>query len=435
MPPTNTFVQGMVGTGDRVTNIHPESWNPNPHKVLAWRKFPMMTFLDSMAKNAGGGKINSRIHNWWQEGYNAYYGTVTDVYTNASLATAYTSGGTAGQVLYFKIAATDAAQIRTGDNIVISNSTDNNLRVVSVTNVNIDSDSNSYFAGKLLMADTSNILAYSTLKWGLMGDAQAEGSELPTAISHDPQQYTNITQIFMESVEHSGSELEESERISGTKYARDKKNAMERFKMKQEWAYLFGYYNNTTTGANGKQKRHMRGAYWALKENESSNVIYAPTASGYTGTWLNYGLDMLKNVANDAATYSESDRKLVFAGNAAWKAINDAVEDRGWYKLETKQTEFGIRIRTLVGLTQDWDIIQSPTMSTRGFNNSIFVTEPNFLRKKVFRPLKYVKGRQADDDGYVFVDGKKEGWLEEATLEYVNMQAWRWIDGVGVDHT
>ena len=434
MPPTNTFVQGMIGTGDRVANIHPESWNPNVHRILPYERFPMMTILDNMAKNAGGGKIDSRKHHWWQEAYNAYYGDVTDVYTNASLATAYSSGGVAGDVLYFKVTAQHAAQMRTGDNVVISNTTDNNLRIVAVTAVNSDSDTNSYFAGELLFADTSNILAYATLKWALMGDAQAEGSELPAAVSFDPQEYTNQTQIFMEAIEHSGSEMEESERISGTKVARDKKNAMIRFKMKQEFAYLFGYYA-TKTGSNGKPKRHMRGAYWALSENESSNIIYAPSASGYTGSWLNYGLNFIKDVANDAATYAESPTKLVFAGNAAWKAINDAVEDRGYFRLETRQTEFGIKIATLVGLTQDWNIVLSPTMSTRGFNNSLFVTEPNFLRKKVFRPLKYVKPRSGDEDGYVFVDGKKEGWLEESTLEYVNMQAWRWIDGVGVDHS
>ena len=127
MPPTNTFVQGMIGTGDRVSNIHPESWNPNPHKILPYNRFPMMTVLDNLAQNAGGGKIDSRKHHWWQEAYNAYYGTVVDVYTNASLVTAYSSGGVAGDVLFFKVTAADAAQMRTGDNVVISNTTDNYL--------------------------------------------------------------------------------------------------------------------------------------------------------------------------------------------------------------------------------------------------------------------------------------------------------------------
>ena len=432
MPPVNTFTQGAVGTGDRVSDIHAESWNPAVHKALPYHKFPMMTIMDAMAK--GSGTISSRKHHWWEEAWEPYHGAILDVYTNASLATAYVSGGVEGTALYIAVTAAHAAQVREGDDILITNTTNNTLRVVRTIGVQITNDTTSYIAVTLAETDTGNILAQTDLSWGTMADAQAEGSELPTAISHDPQGYENVTQIMMESIEHTGSELSESQRISGSKREKSKRDAMSRFKMKEEWANLFGIYK-IGTGSNSKRKSHMRGAYQAISTNDPTNIIDWRTASGYSGTFLNSGLNWIKEVAKDASVYSEATAKTCFAGHTAWAAISDAVEDRGYFKLETRQTAFGIKIKTLVGLTQDWNIILCPTMSLRGFGSSMFVTEMDLIRKKVFRPLKFVKANDRNDDGYTFVDAKKEGFYQETTQEIVNTRTMRWLDGIGEDHS
>lgn len=431
MPPTNTFVQGSVGTTDRIANIQPESWSPTIDRQLPYEQFPLMTMLNSMSDSE---RIESRKHHWPEEAFNDYIGAVTDVYTNASLATAYTSGGVIGTVLYFKVTEAMASQIRQGDNILISNATNNTLRWAQVTAVSINGASNSYFAGKLLADDTSNILAQTDLVWGLMGDAQPENSELPTAISCDPQYYDNQTQIFMESVEHSGSVLAEKTRVTESKKKHDKMMAMERFLMKQEWSFLFSKMG-TSTGPNGKELRRMKGIYPMLQEYESGNIVDWRTASGYTGSWVNSGLNWLRTIASASATFARATRKTVFAGIDAWEAVNMAVEDRGYFELKTGQNEFGIEIKRLRGLVQDWDIILSPTMSRRGFSNSMFVCEPQLLRKKKFRPLTFVKANQNSASGHDWVDGEKEGWYEESTLEAVNLRTMYWLDGIGLAHS
>ena len=430
MPPTNTFVQGSVGTTDRIANIQPESWSPTIDRQLPFSKFPLMTMLNSMSDSE---KIESRKHHWPEEAFNEYVGAVTDVYTNSSLITAYSSGGVVGTVLYFKVTAAMAAQVRTGDNILITNATNNTLRHASVVSTAINGDTNSYLAGKLLEADTGNILAQADLSWGLMGDANAEGSELPTAVSSDPQYYENQTEIFMEAIEHTGSVLAEKTRVTESKKSRDRKMAMERFLMKQEWSFLFSVLH-TTTGPNGKEKRHMKGIRAMLDQYEAANVIDWRTSASYSGSWINSGLNWLRDVSTDASRYARASRKTCFAGIDAWSAINNSVEDRGYFKLETRQNEFGITIKRLVGLVQDWDIVLSPTMSTRNFSNSMFVCEPELLRKKKFRPLTMVKANQAKASGYDWVDGEKEGWFEECTLEAVNLRAMYWLDGIGQAH-
>lgn len=432
MPLTNTFVQGAVGTTDRVANIHPESWNTTPFVQLAYEQFPMMTLLDEMARNEK--PIKSRIHHWWNEAYNPYFGAVLDVYTNASLASAYSSGGVVGSVLFFAVTAQHAAQIRENDTIVINNTTNNTILLAEVVSVNVGSDSTSYFAGKLLTADTGSDLALTTLQWGLASDAQSEGSELPTSVTFDPTEYSNITSILMEAVEHTGSEVEEMERIDGTKVARDVKAAMERFKVKSEWACLFSKYQ-VGTGANGKRKSRMQGAYWALQDKAPANIVDWRSASGYSGTWLSSGLNWFKRIVLAASARAISGPLIGFCGAEAWQAFNDAVEDRGYFNLSTRQNSFGIQIKTLHGLVKDVHLTLSPSMSERGFSNSMFLTQKGLIRKKVFRKLRFIKPRERDEDGYIFVDGKKQGWMEEFTLEYHNIDSQYWLDGIGFDHS
>ena len=428
---TNTFMQGPVGTTDRVANIHPESWNTTPFKQLAYEQFPMMTLLDEMAK--GESPIKSRIHHWWNEAFNPYFGAVLDVYTNASLVSAYSSGGVVGSVLFFAVTAQHAAQIRENDTVLINNTTNNTLLLAEVTSVNIGSDTTSYFAGKLITADTGSDLALTTLSWGLASDAQEEGSELPSSVTFDPTEYSNITSIIMEAVEHTGSEVQEMERIDGTKVARDVKAAVERFKRKQEWACLFSKYQ-VATGPKNKRKSRLQGAYWAIKEKAPNNIIDWRGASGYSGTWLSSGLNWFKRTVMQAARYAGPGPLIGFCGAEAWQAINDSVEDRGYFKLETRQNDFGIQIKTLVGLVKDVHLTMSPSMSERGLSNSLYLTQKGLIRKKVFRPLRFIKPRERDEDGYIFVDGKKQGWMEEFTLEYHNIDSQYWLDGIGFDH-
>lgn len=433
MPPVNTYLQGAVGTGDRVANIHDESWSPTVTTALPYNQFPMTTIMDAMAK--GSGTIDSRYHHWFEEAYTPYYGTVLDVYTDV-LSTAYSSGGVDGTPVYVTVTSQEAAQIREGDDILITTDASNATRVIRVNTVVVSGDdTTSYFAGVLGETDTGNILARSDLHWALMSDAQAEMSELPTATSHDPQEYSNVTQIMMESVEITGSEEKERQRIAGNKWSHDKKNAYVKMKMKEEWANIFGVYK-VGTGTNGKRKSHMRGARSAISTNDSANIIDWRTASGYSGAWINSGLNWLDEVLNDASVYTNKMTRTAFVGNLAWFGINQAVRNSGTYNIEVKENSYGIKVRTLYGLTSDLAIILSPTMSTRGWANSMFVTDMDLIRKKVFRPLTYVKQGQRDSQGgFVFVDGRKEGWYQEVTQEIVNTRCMRWLDGVGLAHS
>lgn len=430
MPPVNTFKQGAVGTTDRGANFHPESWSPTTHKALPYNRFPMTAIMDAMAK--GTGTIKSRFHHWSEEAYVPYYGTVLDVYTNI-LSSAYTSGGVEGTVLYLSMTAAEAAQIRENHDILITNATNNSTRLIRVNNVVVNGDTGSYVAGILAEADTGNVLAQSDLKWALMADAQAENSELPTATSHEGQWYDNVTQIMMESVEITNSEMAEENRVNEDKWTHDQKAAYVKLKTAEEWANLFGIYK-VGSGSNGKRKSHMRGARQAIKENDPTNIMDWRTSSNYSGAWVNSGLNWLEEQLNEASVFTDKITRTGFIGNNAWFAINQAVRNNGTYQIEVKENGYGIQIMTLYGLTTNLKLIMSPTMSTRGWSNSLFVTDMDLIRKKVFRPLMYVKDLNKSVGGHSWVDGKKEGWVQETTQEIVNTRCMRWFDGIGLAH-
>lgn len=432
MPPVNTYMQGPVGTGDRVANIQPESWSPTVTLAIAYNQFPMTAIMDKMAM--GSGTIDSRYHHWFEEAEAHYYGDVLDVYTNAGLTSAYSSGAVEGTALYVTVTAQEAAQIREGDDILITNDANNSVRVIRVNTVVVAGDTTSYFGGTAAETDTSNVLAQTDLHWAIMSDAQAEGSELPVATSHDPQEYSNVTQITMEAIEITASEEKEKSRINMNKWTHDKARAYTKLKKKEEWANLFGVYK-VGTGNNGKRKSHMRGARTAIATNDSGNILDWRTSSGYSGAFVTSGMNWLEEEINNASVYSSKPTRTMFTGNGAWFGINQAVKNNSNYDIEYKETGYGIRIMTLYGLTQVINFIMSPTLSTRGWNNSMFLCDMEDIRKKVFRPLKYVKDINAElRGGYNWVDGRKEGWVQETTQEIVNTRSMRWFDGVGLAH-
>lgn len=433
--PNDTYHQGAVTTADRIADIHPQSWDPSIHKIVPYRQFPLVAILNGM----GGEPVDSIVHNWPNQNFDGCNGTITDVYTTAALSSAYASGGVVDQALYFKVTSKDAKRIIGNDTILVSNPDNNTRLTVDVVSTHIADDNNSYFVGKLMEADTGNDLAKSTLYWALSGHAEAEMSELPTAVSRDPEYWNNYTQIFMESCEWSGTELQEKERVNESKRTRDKADAMLRFRIKQERAFLFGVKRSVAAaGPNNKVKRYMQGIYQAIKEKESANILDYRTDSDYSGqSWLNGGLNWLEGIAEEAAVYSESGSKTVMLGSKAWLHINRAVLDRGIYKLEDRHNKYGIRIKTLIGLTQDWNLMLNPLFSvTPGFEYSAFVFEPKLLKKRPMRgrSLKYITASDKNTNGYTWVDGIKEGWVEECTLQYHNLQAMRWLDGIGKDN-
>src|SRR4030065_1701614 len=97
---------GMRGTGDWVSKARPESWREMIMFLYPNGKAPLTAIMSMM----GSEKTTDPIYHWWEKALPDQRATITGVYTDAGLSAAYVSGGVAGDTLYIKMSAADAAK-------------------------------------------------------------------------------------------------------------------------------------------------------------------------------------------------------------------------------------------------------------------------------------------------------------------------------------
>src|SRR3990170_2811715 len=97
---------GMRGTGDWVSNQRPENWREMMLYLYPNGKAPLTALMSKMSSE----KTDDPIFHWWQKLLPDQRGTITGVYTDVGLSSAYTSGGIAGDIIYLKMSAADESK-------------------------------------------------------------------------------------------------------------------------------------------------------------------------------------------------------------------------------------------------------------------------------------------------------------------------------------
>ena len=181
---------GMRGNGDWTTDQRPKNWR---QKVL--QLYPngdaALTAILSMMKSEG---TDDPEFNWWTKSLAIQAAAVTNVYTDAGLTTAYTTGGVAGDIHYAKV-ATEAltSEFRAGHQVILRNTAnyadDCNGKVISI----VKNGSSSYIAVKLLEADPTTTGIADCNRLLVTGNINPEGGTMPSAIAYDPTKHYNYT--------------------------------------------------------------------------------------------------------------------------------------------------------------------------------------------------------------------------------------------------
>ena len=187
-----TSFLGMRGTGDWATDERPKNWRQGILRLYPNGDMPLTAILSKMKER----RVDDPEFNWWTKGLPSQAGTVTDVYTDALMSTAYTTGGAAGDTLYVKVAAAVAQEMRAGHQVLLRNTAnyldDANAKVIDVT-VN---GALSCVTVKLLEADPTTTGIADCNRILVIGNINPEGGSMPDAIAYDPTKYYNYTQIF-----------------------------------------------------------------------------------------------------------------------------------------------------------------------------------------------------------------------------------------------
>ena len=106
----STAFLGMRGTGEWVSNQQPEDYRESVLYLYPNGNTPLTAIMSML----GSRRVYDPTYNWWTKTLPAQGGAVTNVFTDPSLASAYTSGGVAGTTLYVNAAAAVIDEFRVG---------------------------------------------------------------------------------------------------------------------------------------------------------------------------------------------------------------------------------------------------------------------------------------------------------------------------------
>jgi len=421
---------GMRGNSDWAADQRPKSWReailyeyPNGDAPL--------TALLALLKSE---RVDDPEYNWWTKSLPAQGGAVTAIYTDAGLSSAYTSGGTAGTVLYVKMAEAVANEFRVGHQVLLRDSDHYDVDVNAKVEAVVKNGASSYIAVKLLEADDNG--ASTDLsdcdRALIVGNINAEGGVMPVSISYDPTKWTNFTQIFRTSLSITRTARMTKLR-TGDQYKEMKREALELHSIELEKALLWGI-KSENTGSNGKPERTTHGLIPAIKDGGISSTYSLDTA--YTGqSWLAKGEDWFDAQLENIFRYGGSE-KLCFAGSGAILGLNKLAKSNGQIQLNPMTTIYGIKVMEWVTPFGTLYIKRHPLFSHETTNrNSMVVFEPKNLVYRFVQDTKFYAEGEAQNTGAGRKDGTDEEFLTECGLEYHLPTGWAYLNGVGLDNS
>jgi hypothetical protein len=422
--------QRVVEYADRAADQHVPQRRRRIHEIKPFMREAPLTALTTRT----GGRTNAGHKYYFSEQpYNARNGVSLDVYTDVGLGNAYVSGGVAGSVYYIAMTVANAGIIGKQDALLITNSDFEKLPV-RVLDVTLNTDTTTYVTIALMEADSSAILADATPRFTITGSSENEVAELPDAKFEEPDEFWNYTMAMAESAEVSHREANSADAHDPSLKKRAKQQAFMRLSTNREMMRFLGQ-----RGKSGS-KTFSRGIYHWLKAECSAQIWNYKTDTTLVtagSSWLNGGMKFLRDICLVTARYSESTKKIVFAGDLAVNAINEAALHSSQYTIKQGETVHGTQFTTVLGLRMPMTFIVHPMFTTNpALQYSACITEPHLIKTVTHkgRGLTWVPWGGKKADGYTWISADKSGWFIDEGIEIDNFKAFGWVDNIGIDN-
>lgn len=425
---------GMRATGDWPDNVEPENFRMGLLLFYPNGKAPLTAINSAM----GSRVATSHTVHWFTKTLATQRATGTAgafVYDDTALATPYSAAtGVAGTVVYVKMTLAFSGHFRAGQTVLLRDAddyrADTHGYVINVT----QAAASSYVSVQLREADSQDLATVDTLL--VIGNSNTEGGVIPEAISYDPEEFTNIMQITRQPLDISGSEIVEENR-TGDPYMELKRESLEYHGVELEKSAIHSLQFKDV-GSNGKRLWEMDGILSVLATNASANIDDYALNTNYSGqSWIDGGDDWLDEFIYQIFDFGDDSEKLGLVGREALRGVNRLAKAHGIITLTPESTKFGMRVTRWTTPVGDIFLKTHPLFSFEATDqNTLLIIEPKLLKTRPkkgrdthFRPdILYTKG------GYTAVDGKKEEWLTELTMEYYNPLAMGVLRGVGLDN-
>ena len=421
---------GMRGNGDWVDEQRPKNWRQKVLQLYPNGDAPLTAILSMMGEES----TDDPEFAWWTKSLATQAATVTNVYDDALLASAYDTDGAVGDILYAKI-PTEAAckEFRTGHQVLLRDTTDfaddTNAKVVSV----VLNGASSYIACKLLEADPTTTGIAGCNRILIIGNINAEGAVMPSAIAYDPTKHYNLTQIFRTPLSITRTARKTKLR-TGDQYIEAKRECLELHSMEIEKSFLWGV-RTETIGDNGKPERTSLGLCRNILDSSGNNSHYT-TQAGWAGqSWLAGGEEWLDYYCEKLFRYGAQER-MAFAGTGVILAINKLVKEYGNYEFKTNTVDYGIKVKTWTTPFGEVHIKIHPLFSYESSNrNCMAVFDPKDLKFRYIDDTKFYADPDKQNTGRNRIDGTDEEYLTEAGLEFHFPVKTAFLSGFGTDNT
>lgn len=418
---------GMRGTGDWVDNQRPENWRETILYLYPNGDTPLTGILSMM----GSESTDDPHFHWWTKALPTQGGELTNIYTDANLSTAYNDDNfSAGQVVYIKAAEDVISEFRIGHTAKIRKEDDHRVDTSGDVTDRVLNGASSYIAVKLIENTSASNDITSADRVLVVGNANEEGAEIPDAVSYDPEEFSNYTQIFRTPLDITRTARKTRLR-TGNSYTEEKRGTLELHGVEMEKALIHGI-KFSTTGPNGKPKRYTQGLISFISEHAATNVDNFTQNTDYTGdTWLASGEEWLDEQLEQIFRHGRTE-KLAVCGSSTIRAINQLAKQSGEISLQPTSTDYGLQVVSWI----------TPYGTIHLKLHPLFSHEPTDRRSMIILEPEKIKWRFIDDTFFKDDDekssrnrgrdGTNEEFLTEGGWEYHHPLAFGYLTGFGL---
>jgi hypothetical protein len=434
-------VLGMRGTGSWTTVQTVQSY-----RAAMLRLYPKGDMrLTGIISQLGSEKIDNWKYDWQSKDFPGQFGSVTAVYTDDALATAYVSGATAGSVLYFKVPLATAYHFRKGHQVLLrmvpSGGVAGDLTLDTIGKVLsvVRNGADSKIVVTLSEADNNSTHTHdlSDCNWiQVVGNVNAQGGAAPAPLSYEPTWYYNLTQIYRTSLWLTRTAMRT--RLKGPQaYEEAKREALELHGVEMENS-LISSIRTEGTGENGEPENTIMGLLEFIKTYAPDNVDDFTYNTDYSGsTWLEAGEDWLNTFLFKIFQYGDSNERLIICGDGALAGFDKIAMNVGTMSITPETTTYGLDIRTWKHPKGTARLMTHPLFnlgSSADYYRAIVLDPKNIEYKYIDDTTFYPDKGMTEANGPGRIDAKSEEFLTECTYAFMYPKTFGIFDGVGVDN-
>ena len=431
MPNPVTGLRGSASFGaDGSLSRRPENWREMILMLYPNGSAPLTALTALMSSES----TDDPIYHWFEKELPNQIATVTGVFSDA-LTTAWTAAAkTAGSQAWVKMAATDVANFKAGHIITVrapaSGVIASNIFQILISAAPTVNGASSYVTGPLISGAFTSLASAAYTTGVVSGSAYPEGDTLGTAISYDPTEFSNYTQIFRHSLENTRTGKRTRLR-TGDAVAQAKKEALELHSIEIERSFLFNGPKYVTTGTKGQPLRVAAGLRGYIVTNK--NDFRAATGVGST-SWATTAADAQKNYnwlmdrLEELFRYG-SQEKIAFCGSGVLLAVQKLFSMMTSTNVTMSPTTlaYGFKVQELVTPFGTLLLKQHPLLTLDpSSRQDMLIVDGKNLKYRYMDDTKYLPNRQTND-----LDGEKSEYLTEAGLEVHFERSHGIINGLG----